>query len=73
MVSGTVFNDILLWCVDEGDSHSPTENSVAVAEKRAKVRLSLSGHEVCFVLCTELQFGTVSYSTHPCIAVYYRV
>ena len=64
VVCGTVFNDILLWCMDKGESHSPIENTVTAAEKRAKVRLSLKGHEVNYnkVLC--LPYTTVK-SLHP--------
>ena len=55
--------------MDKGASHSPIENTATAAEKRAKVRLSLKGHEVIIKFCvcvfTEVQFGTVKSLHQP--------
>ena len=55
MVSGTVFNEILLWCVtssrrgDNSTGSSAADSSV----EREKVRLTLTGHEVLLKHCLD--------------------
>ena len=50
VLSGTVFNDILLWGLTGEQCQSPTTTdlqSTTNGRERERVRLTLSGHEVC--------------------------
>ena len=48
VLSGTVFNDILLWGLTREQCQSPT--TTTNGRERERIRLTLSGHEVYFIL-----------------------